>query len=213
MTDEGIENLIRPILDAAREIGSRGWCVGTTGNISLIIDDHLEIWDVDPLRYDTGLFLPSLEGKMLLFSRTGSRIIDIPDEPENNLGLYLVSKWGRHLTLLWGEGPPTSEFLSHLLIYASSGNIKAIVHSHMDEVDRSFSGPSEYPSGLPDRTGWIPELPPGSMDLAEATAREVGGHDIMIWHRHGLVSCGEDLEDCLSKLDRFEEWARSVPEG
>lgn len=208
---EGMSKLLKPMMETARELASKGWCQEYSGNISMIVEDPIEIWDLEPYLFETGQFLPQLEGRTILFSRSGSRIEDIPDAPEENIGLYTATRGGIALSLLWGEGAPTSEMLSHLLIYAhSGGRVKAIIHSHMNEVDMLGSELMDLAPDLPNWVGWVPELPPGSIDLAQATVQEISRYDIMLWHGHGIIAPGKDLEDCLSRLGRFSEWARSI---
>jgi rhamnulose-1-phosphate aldolase len=211
MTSEGMYKLLNPMIFAAKELASKGWCHDTSGNISMIVEDPIEVWDLEPFLFETDLYLPQLEGKTILFTRSGSRIEDIPDAPKNNLGLYLAVRGGVYLSLLWGEGAPTSEWLSHLLIYAhSGGKVKAVVHAHMEEVERLKSEMTDPVLELPDWIGWVPRLPPGSVDLAQATVQEMNKYDLMLWHGHGILAPGRDLEDCLSRLERFSEWTVSV---
>lgn len=208
---EGMSKLLDPMIFAAREITSKGWCRETSGNISMIISDPIEIWDLEPFLFETGLFLPQLEGKTILITRSGSRMEDITSHPEQNLGLYLCSRGGSHLSMLWGEGAPTSEWLSHLLIYAYTyGKVKAVIHAHMEEVERLRTELMDLAPDLPDWIGWVPDLPPGSLDLAQATVQEINRYDIMLWHGHGIIAPGKDLEDCLSRLERFSEWVGSL---
>lgn len=213
VTSEGMTKLLDPMVKASRELVSKGWCHDTSGNISMVIEDPIEIWDLEPFLFETGLFLPQLEGKTILITRAGSRIEDIPGSPKTNLGLYLAVRSGVFLSLLWGEGAPTSEWLSHLLIYAhTDGKVKAVVHAHMEDVERLRNELKELAPDLPDWIGWVPELPPGSLDLAQATVQEINRYDLILWQGHGIIAPGMDLEDCLSRLERFSEWVGSLPE-
>ncbi len=208
-----MSKLLKPIMDASSKLASKGWCQECSGNISMVVEDPIEIWDLEPFLFETGQFLPQLEGKTILFTRSGSKIEDISNTPEDNLGLYIAARGGRSLSLLWGEGGPTSEWLSHLLIYAhNGGKVKAIVHAHMDEVEKLQSELMDLAPDLPDWVGWVPNLPAGSLDLAQATVQEIHRYDIMFWHGHGIIAPGKDLEDCLSRLERFSDWVSSFLE-
>ncbi|MGA1794040.1 MAG: class II aldolase/adducin family protein [Thermoplasmatota archaeon] len=211
MIAEYIEDLIRPAVDASRIMTSKGWCREAAGNISILIDDIIGIGSDETFIFDSGQFLPRLEGKTILMTRSGSFISEVPQRPEQNLGLYRIGKGGRYLSLVWGEGAPTSEYLSHLLIYGSTGGrVKAVIHSHMDDVDRLARELPDIAYGLPRWIGWVPRIPPGSIELARATVREIERCDIMVWQGHGVLSPGKDVEDCLSRLERFEEWAKGI---
>ena len=199
------------MIEVARLMTSRGWCREASGNISMIIEGEIEVWDADPIVFDTNLFLPQLEGKLILMTRSGSHISDIPEAPEEEMGLYLAGKWGRYLTLIWGAGAPTSEYLSHLLIYsADRTRTRAVIHSHMEVLEDLGQGSETLSAFLPDWIGWVPRLPPGSLDLARATVQEMGRYDLMYWEGHGIVAPGKGVDDCLSRLERFEEWARAL---
>ena len=210
LTSKGMSKLLMPMINAAEFLNSKGWAAGIYGNISMVVEDPIEIWDLEPILFESGLFLPQLEGRTILFTRSGSHLEEISSDPEQNLGLYLCTKGGGTLSLLWGEGAPTSEWLSHLLIYAhAGGKVKAVIHAHMDEVERLKAEIGDLASELPDWIGWVPDLPPGSLDLAQATVQEMHRYDIMLWHGHGIIAPGKDLEDSLSRMERFSEWARS----
>ena len=211
MIAEYMEDLIRPVVDASKLMTSKGWCREASGNISVLIDEMLDIGTEEAVIFDNGQFLPRLEGRSVLMTRSGSFISEVPKDPQKNLGIYSIGKWGRYLRLIWGEGAPTSEYLSHLLIYGgTAGRVKAVIHSHMDDVDRLTHELPDLAYGLPRWIGWVPRMPPGSLELAKATIQQIDRCDIIIWQGHGVIAPGKDIEDSLSRLERFEEWAKGI---
>ncbi|MGA1848087.1 MAG: class II aldolase/adducin family protein [Thermoplasmatota archaeon] len=208
-----LKDFISRISEVSRIMSSRGWSSGIFGNISILLGPM----EVGPAPvsfvFETGLFLPQLEGSLVMMTRSGSELSDIPDSPEDNLGLYGIGKGGGTMSLLWGEGAPTSEYLTHLLIYGyGEGKVGAVIHAHLEEVELLERELMDLAPDLPEWIGWVPKLPPGSMDLARATVQEMRRYDIMLWHGHGIIAPGKDLEDSLGRLERFHEWARSTLE-
>jgi rhamnulose-1-phosphate aldolase len=206
-----LKDFVTNISEVSRIMDSRGWSKGIFGNISVLLGPL----DVGPAPvsfvFDTGLFLPQLEGSLILMTRSGSELSEIPGSPEETLGLYGIGSGGATMSLLWGEGAPTSEYLTHLLIYGNGeGKIGAVIHAHLEEVELLERELIDPAFDLPRWIGWVPKLPPGSLDLARATVQEMRRYDIMLWHGHGIIAPGKDLEDSLGRLERFHEWARSL---
>ncbi len=207
------EETISSISKTARKMHKNAWADDVSGNISVLMDPSTSIPGSKKIVFQTEHFLPELEGSSIIMTRSGSKLGDIPESPEENLGLFHVGKGGSSLELVWGSGAPTSEYLTHLLIYArSKGRVKAVIHCHMEEVELLQRELMDLAPDLPEWIGWVPNLPPGSMDLAQATVQEMDRYDIMFWYGHGIIAPGKDLEDALGRLERFSEWSRSILE-
>ncbi|MFW3147094.1 MAG: class II aldolase/adducin family protein [Thermoplasmatota archaeon] len=206
-----LDDIISEFRNVSRTLHERGWCEGTNGNLSILINGlYAAPEPIGPV-FETPLFIPQLEKRYIIISRSASRIQDIPMEPEENLGLYRIEMGGRWLSLLWGAGAPSSEWLSHLLIYARNRNrINAVIHSHMEglyELGKVLMDPAQ---DLPEWIGWVPKIKYGTLDLARATVQEIGERELMVWHDHGILSMSSGLEGALRNLIRFDEWARSM---
>ena len=208
-----LEETISLISETARKMQKNAWADDVSGNISVLMGPSTSIPCSKRFVFHTENYLPEIEGSSIIMTRSGSRLGDIPDSPEGNLGLFLVGKGGSSLELIWGSGAPTSEYLTHLLIYArSKERVKAVIHCHMEEVKLLQTELMDLAHDLPEWIGWVPNLPPGSLDLAQATVQEMDRYDIMFWHGHGIIAPGKDLEDALGRLERFSEWSRSILE-
>ena len=53
------------------------------------------------------------------------------------------------------------------------------------------------PRGL----GIIPYKMPSSVELAEATIKELDDYDVVMWEKHGVCAVGEDIMDAFDQVD------------
>ena len=53
------------------------------------------------------------------------------------------------------------------------------------------------PKGL----GIIPYKLPGSVELAEATLKELEDYDVVMWEKHGVFAIGEDAMTAFDQID------------
>ena len=180
---------ISSICDAARELEARGWAEGFFGNISINLG-RPDIGSMD-LRglYHHDLPVENIIGCTLLITRSGSTMSEVSRDPGSHVGAYCISKGS--LDLIWGEGPPTSEIGSHLLIHGI-GPAKGIIHCHLDNMGRIEKGEVQR-NGF----GWVGKLEPGSPELAEATNEAAGRYDTIIWEGHGVICLAGDLQKAL----------------
>ncbi|MEA3557835.1 MAG: class II aldolase/adducin family protein [Candidatus Thermoplasmatota archaeon] len=208
---DDIKDILDIIISVSSSVNEKGWGEGSTGNLSVLITGPLNSPGASSDHFETGLFLPQLEKKYILISRSGSRFQDISSEPEENLGLYRVEGGGETVSLIWGAGVPSSEWLVHLLLYAYKGRrINSILHCHMDEVfdvESYIKGPA---STHPDWVAWLPGIPFGTLELARVTLQEIEGREIAFWKGHGILSVSSDLESALNNIQRFSEWSSTV---
>ena len=93
-----------------------------------------------------------------------------------------------------GERDPSSERAVHLAIYAARPDVLAIVHTH------SPAALSTPPEGLPiaDRAD------PGTLELADRTARALDQGDAVLMAGHGVVAVGASPAEALAAARRVE---------
>ncbi len=188
-----------------------GWGHGSTGNLSTLITSRITTRMPPAENFGTDLFLPQLEGKHLLITRSGSRFSDVFQEPEENLGLFRFERGGSSVSLLWGAGPPSSELPTHMFLYAhKTRSINSILHCHLDEVPRIDPIMEGQSRELPDWVTWVQDIPFGTVELAQVTLQEIGERDTVYWKEHGVLTASSDLESALNAMKRFSEWARSL---
>ncbi|MCK5773717.1 MAG: class II aldolase/adducin family protein [Thermoplasmata archaeon] len=204
--DRLILNGIGSICDTARELEARGWAKGFFGNISINLGTlDMEKTEVSGL-YHHDLPVEDLIGSILLITRSGSTMSEVSKDPESHVGAYSISK--RSMDLFWGEGPPTSEIGSHLLIH-EIGAARGIIHCHLDNMER-IEKDGVQKQGF----GWVGTLEPGSPELAEATSEAARLYDTIIWNGHGVVCFAGDLQKALHLVfeadDRLSSRDKSV---
>jgi ribulose-5-phosphate 4-epimerase/fuculose-1-phosphate aldolase len=59
----------------------------------------------------------------------------------------------------------------------------------------------------------VPYLPPGSPELAEAVARAMGEHDLVVMTNHGQVTAGRDFDQVIQNAEFFEMACRVIVQG
>ena len=197
MDSEHIHKGMRTIADTARALEEHGWGKGFFGNISMDLG-RLNVGEATVIEhYEEDLAVEELIGSVLLITRSGSTMMEIATRPDLHVGAYLVT--GGSLDLLHGEGPPTSELGSHLLIHGIAGE-KGIVHCHFEEmalIEQDMASEGGF--------GWVRDLDPGSRELALATLEEARRHDTIIWKAHGIISFAGDLRSALLQISRAHE--------
>jgi len=208
-----------PVLDelsrVAKALVRNGWAEANAGNISVRVPDlPPEEFDVGPLiEIDTRY--PLLAGRAVLVTRSGSRMRDIAEDPRNNMLLVKV-EYGAY-SILAGEGKPTFEMPIHLgvhdMLLTSRPENKAVIHAHPTDLlafchlgINDIAGtlykihPESYFS-IPDGIELVDYNVPGSDELAEATVSALESSRIAIWNRHGAISTGGTLSDCLDVME------------
>ncbi|MBQ6556344.1 MAG: rhamnulose-1-phosphate aldolase, partial [Bacteroidales bacterium] len=116
---------------------------------------------------------------------------------------------------------PTSELPSHLglqnYLKGSGSSYKATLHTHPIELValshiRRFCSSEELTRTLwsmipetlafaPLGLGFIPFANPGTQELADATLKEIGRYDVVLWEKHGTVAVGTDMMDAFDQTD------------
>ena len=162
-----------------------------------------------------------------LITHTGSKFRDIAKSALVNLGVLKYDD-GILLHHATKEGAsPSSEFISHLLIHdflaKNKPEKKIILHvhpTHLIALSHKYEGHSkndinillqnklpEVKMIIPQGIGLVPLLPPGSIDLAEATINELAEHDIVLWAKHGCLVVAEDIWEAYDMVDILDKAA------
>ena len=123
---------------------------------------------------------------------------------------------------------PTSELPSHLSVHnylkSIGSNYKASVHTHPIElVAMSHHKPflekdvlsnllwsmiPETKAFCPRGLGIVPYQLPSSVALAEATIRELGDYDVVLWEKHGVFAVGNDVMEAFDQIDVLSKSAQ-----
>ena len=110
---------------------------------------------------------------------------------------------------------PTSELPLHIAAYRTRPDIGCVIHTHptfcvvCSKLGRVFERDTVGARETLGTLAWTPYRPPGSLELAEVTAREfTGGAEVVIMERHGISAIGASLEEAFVSTDLAEEAAR-----
>lgn len=211
----------------------KGWAERNGGNISYNITDVVDdnIRDLTPVseKLPIGKPVPALSGNYFLVTGTGKRMRYVHSSPMDNASIIRISEDGSYYEIM-AEKPirPTSELPSHLMIHnhmAEQGrDIKAVIHTHPIELVAMTHNPAmlekdvlgkilwsmipETRAFCPKGLGIIPYTCPGTVELAEATVRELDEYDIVMWEKHGAVGIGADLIEPFDMIDTFTKSAK-----
>ena len=113
-----------------------------------------------------------------------------------------------------GNLKPTSEKGLHASIYKNRADIGAVVHTHSKYCSVFAAAKQAMPvndESLQEIFG--AEVPlaeyglPGSGKLADNTAKALGDNMGCIMSHHGMVACGEDIEEAFDNCAKLEEYA------
>lgn len=169
------------VVAVLKYIEEKGWNYGRSGNISVLIRGNKHV-----------LVTPSgvLKSKL----RPGD--------------ILVVDMEGR---VIEGRGRPTIELPLHLAIYRSSDHVNAVIHAHGIYSTTLAISREPLPPLIEEmiiRIGGGVEIaeyaPAGSRELAENVVRALGYRKAVIIANHGVVACGEDLEEAVEILGLVE---------
>ncbi|HKK10613.1 MAG TPA: rhamnulose-1-phosphate aldolase [Bacteroidales bacterium] len=237
MTTE-LKNLLEEIAYVAELVVKAGWGEATSGNISVNVTDIVDLTSGDIKLVSKGNtpFRDNkvLAGQTLLVSLSGSRMRNMAERPENNLCIMDFNKYSSFFDLYTlvpttsSAIKPTSETPTHLSVHESlleNGNpakvlfhihmTEAIVLSHFEEfLDEQkinhilWSMLPEIAMFLPEGTGFIPYLEPGSKEIGKETAKKFRNHNTVTWEKHGCLAIGKSTQDAFDKLEMLAKAIR-----
>jgi len=113
------------------------------------------------------------------------------------------------------KGKPSIELRMHLSIYKKRKDVNAVILAHPFFTNLIGIQPGALNLGaLPDmekhlkKIEFIPNIKPGTLELAHAVAAAIKKTDIVAIHRYGVVTVGANLCDARHKLERLEYLAK-----
>ena len=175
-----------------------------------------------PAAIPIGSVLPHLKGRWFYVKGTGRRMRDLARDPMAGGCIIRITPDCAHYEMV-ADAPvmPTSELPSHLglqnYLKGSGSSYKATLHTHPIELValshiRRFCSSEELTRTLwsmipetlafaPLGLGFIPFANPGTQELADATLKEIGRYDVVLWEKHGTVAVGTDMMDAFDQTD------------
>ena len=240
---------VEQVAEVAGYLWQKGWAERNGGNITVNVSEWLsDDAEANALPALTaprpiGAVLPHLKGCWFFCKGTNRRMRDLSARPMQNGSIIRICPDCASYEIVADEAvPPTSELPSHLSVHnmllAQGSPYRASVHTHPIElVAMSHHAPFLQPgvatrllwSMIPETrafcprgSGIVPYTLPGSVELADATMRELARHDVVMWEKHGVFAVDTDVMaafdqiDVLNKAACIYQSARSMgfePEG
>jgi len=231
-------NTLQPVLQQlariARHVSQLGWSVGHSGNASILLaDTAADQITANTLRsWRHPVTLDGFTGRLILITKAGSRFRDIVVDARAGVTLLRIDRPGDLITQLSDnpneDGWPTSELAAHLHAYKALARQRieecALLHLHPPELVALTLDPyltseqvfndevlSLYPEAtlmFPRGVGMLPYMPPGSEQLALASAKALAPHGIVVWCKHGVIAGGRTLDEALDRIEALNTAAK-----
>ncbi len=217
---------VNRVAEVAGYLWKKGWAERNGGNITVNITEYVDdeirqlpaISDVKSI----GITLPQLKGCYFYCKGTNMRMRDVARWPMDNGSIIrILDDCASYVIIADKPVRPTSELPSHLNVHnyllAKGSPYRACVHTHPIELV-AFSHSNKYlekdvltnllwsmipetkafcPRGL----GIIPYKLPGSVELAEATIKELDDYDVVMWEKHGVFAVDVDAMQAFDQID------------
>jgi L-fuculose-phosphate aldolase len=177
------------LLKVVKELDSKGFMCGSSGNISIKIDD------------DRYLITPS-----------GVPVFILKEED-----ILLIDSEGSTINARGDGLKASSEVLMHLLCYKKKAGIRSVIHSHAPSASAfAISGKGLDLCVMPEIImvlGQIPLVPymtPATGDLAGIVSDYIQkGHRAVLLENHGVLVTGNDVFDACNNLTLVETYAKT----
>lgn len=228
--------LAKQIADVAEVAGylwQKGWAERNGGNITIniteFVDDEIRNMHAISEIFQIGTVLPHLRGCYFFCKGTNRRMRDLARWPmENGAVIRVLDDCSSYVIIADNPVKPTSELPSHLSMHnfkiGFGSNYKAVLHTHPIDLIAMTHNPAflekdkltyllwsmipETRAFCPRGLGIIPYKMPGSLELANATIKELVEYDVVMWEKHGACSVGVDIMEAFDMLDTLSKSAQ-----
>ena len=149
-----------------------------------------------------------LEGDTYLVKPSGFSLFDLDARQ-----LLLTDKTGRVMS---GKGNPTKEFASHVAIYETRVEIRAIVHYHpacataFAVCNRTIPLLTVHAKRILKSLPLVPAGPEGGLQLSTSLKEIFAVPNVRgaVMSEHGIIAVGQNLKDAQNVAELIEESAR-----
>lgn len=217
---------IQKTAEVAGYLWQKGWAERNGGNITIniteLVDKH--IIGLPPISepQSIGTTLPHLKDCYFFCKGTQKRMRDLARDPMHNGSVIRILDDCAHYEIIADEPVmPTSELPSHLSVHnhllAKGSPYRASLHTHPIELvamthSRKFlqkdvatnllwSMIPETKAFCPRGLGIIPYTLPGSVELANATIKQLDDYDVVMWEKHGVFAVDTDIISAFDQVD------------
>lgn len=217
---------VNKVAEVGGYLWQKGWAERNGGNITINITEFVdeEIRQMEPISEvkSIGTTLLHLKGCYFYCKGTNKRMRDLARWPmENGSVIRILDDCASYVIIADELVQPTSELPAHLSMHnyliSKGSTYKASLHTHPIELiamthhepflkkdvltNLLWSMIPETKAFCPRGLGIIPYGLPGSVDLAEATIKELSEYDVVMWEKHGVCAVGEDIMDAFDQVD------------
>lgn len=217
---------VNKVAEVAGYLWQKGWAERNGGNITINITEFVddEIRQMKPICdvKSIGAVLPHLKGCYFYCKGTNKRMRDLARWPmANGSVIRILDDCASYVIIADQSVAPTSELPSHLSVHnylISRGSpYKASVHTHPIELVAMthckkylekdvttrvlWSMIPETKAFCPRGLGIIPYELPSSVQLAEATIKELEDYDVVMWEKHGVFAVDCDVMQAFDQID------------
>lgn len=217
---------VNKVAEVAGYLWQKGWAERNGGNITIniteFVDDEIKKMEAISEVKTIGTTLPYLKGCYFYCKGTNKRMRDLARYPmENGSVIRILDDCASYVIIADDQVQPTSELPAHLSMHnyliSKGSTYKASLHTHPIELiamthhkpflkkdvltNLLWSMIPETKAFCPRGLGIIPYGLPGSVDLAEATIKELSEYDVVMWEKHGVCAVGEDIMDAFDQVD------------
>ncbi len=114
-----------------------------------------------------------------------------------------------------GKNKPSGEMFTHLAVYNSRPDVKAVVHAHLPHVTAlSVAGIKLDKAVLPETFVMMGNIStasyatPSSYEGAAAIKKVIKNSNAVILDRHGAMAFGSSLNEAYNRLEKLEHTAK-----
>ena len=229
---------VNKVAEVAGYLWQKGWAERNGGNITINITEYVddEIRNMPPVSEvkQIGTVLPNLKGYYFYCKGTNKRMRDLARRPmENGSVIRILDDCASYVIIADQPVQPTSELPAHLSMHnyliGKGSTYKASLHTHPIELiamthhkpflekdvltNLLWSMIPETKAFCPRGLGIVPYGLPGSVELAEATIRELDDYDVVMWEKHGVCAVGKDIMDAFDQVDVLSKSAQIYING
>lgn len=230
--NQALAKEVGKIAEVAGYLWQRGWAEYNGGNISVNITEVMPKEALNMVSLKNTILpksFPLLANNFFYITGTGKRMRYVATDPMNNGAIIRINADGSAFDIIADyDIKPTSELPSHLSMHhflREKGQAnKVVLHTHPTDLVAMSHSEQFLKSDILTKTLWamIPEcriiapkgvgiVPyeiPGTLDLANATIRQLEKHDIVLWEKHGILAVGNDVIDCFDVIDTLSKSAQ-----
>ena len=221
------------VAEVAGYLWQKGWAERNGGNITVnvteLVDDEIRQMPAISEVKQIGVTLPHLKGTYFFCKGTNRRMRDLARWPmENGSIIRILDDCASYVIIADNPVNPTSELPSHLMVHdhliEKGSPYRASLHTHPIELVAMSHTPKflekdvltnllwsmipETKAFCPRGLGIIPYKMPSSVELAEATIKELDDYDVVMWEKHGVCAVGEDIMDAFDQVDVLSKSAQ-----